>query len=542
MPLSPEHSLSEEVIDAITSLCTRHSLTKLCLTSKKLNRIANPYLYAVVDFDSLAYMQVIPLMHLVLTSRAHASLIRSVSIDSAWPEHGIASWRDEERSGERKWPSDRELEDVLRNSCAVFAADEKDACDLYKNLETDATGEVMVVLFLTNLPKLSKLDLNFLSGIDAKYPFFIAALERLGDRGKPFDRIPAALNDVLSQTTFELQSQVGFSVPIDVMVKGDDDKYPNNPDNLAVLFHLPYLRSFYGWMMGDEDDQELAMGPFANLKPRTCPVAYVELRCSKLHKKKLQLLLNSTIPGKLKTFVYEIGCVWAWCSIEHPAIMRDLEVHQSTLKVLTLSHEWMYPYQSDDGADDGAGPVSFTSFTAMTQLKVAPVWIWGDKRLRFSRDFRCPETVDMLWQALPESLQELWITRAEDPLSHPEDTSAACFVPDCLLPSLQKLFSEKPKQFPSLERFCIEFPPQEWKVEWFDDLAALCVEAMENGVHCTVMLNGLRREWSDYVERNWGWDEDIVWGPCFGNQEVLRRRIIPAEENDLAYLIRSLVS
>jgi hypothetical protein len=132
-----------------------------------------------------------------------------------------------------------------------------------------------------------------------------------------------------------------FSAPLNVLVKGSNDKYPNEAYNFAPFFNLPNLHAIYGWKLGENDNDDPIMfnSPFARLEPRSCAVEYIELRSSKLHRDYLSCILNATIPDKLKTFIYEVGYAWAWSAADHPSIMKILSAHHDRLEELCLSHE-----------------------------------------------------------------------------------------------------------------------------------------------------------------------------------------------------------
>ncbi|UPX09603.1 uncharacterized protein EKO05_0000290 [Ascochyta rabiei] len=119
-----------------------------------------------------------------------------------------------------------------------------------------------------------------------------------------------------------------------------------------------------------------------------------------------RLLLGATIPGKLKTFNYEVGCTWAWCLTEHPKIMASLQLHHDTLESLGLSHEYYYPYEMGDESDKPS-PCSFTPFVAIKRLKVAPVYVWGHLGFTDKARLKSLEAEEMLWKALPRNLEQL---------------------------------------------------------------------------------------------------------------------------------------
>ncbi|KAF1840636.1 uncharacterized protein K460DRAFT_410052 [Cucurbitaria berberidis CBS 394.84] len=364
----------------------------------------------------------VTIAYLVFASPAHAALVKSVVVPNIWGEDAPARIE----PGKRSWPNSGtpDLEHVLRKRCTEYAIDDNEARELYDKIKPGTEEDAILALFLTNLPNLQKLDVNL--GIATDNVFFIAMLERVAQRVKPFGKIPWDPTKLPAVETFGSLESTAFSVPIDVMVKGFNDKYPNDPE----------------YLMGDsESPPGLIKGPFAKLKPRSCAVEYIELRTSKLHKDNLQFLMNATIPGKLKTFNYEIGCTWAGCNVEHPAIMQSLEAHHNTLESLGLSHADFYPYQFDNDHEK-LFPVSFTQFKTLKHLKVAPVFIWGHTGF---------------------SQQELWITRAHQQ-SIADEGADVEFVPNCLIPALEHVIQRKVQVFPNLKSLRIEFPLLAWKI------------------------------------------------------------------------------
>jgi hypothetical protein len=522
-----ERKLPEELLASIVSLISPQCLRNLCRTCKTFSRIATPYLYAhvslgqQVDYSS-DYKQspaLVRFAYTIFSSPKYADLVKTVTVSDAWGVPG--EYREVEPTS---WPaSGLELNEVLRKKCTEYAATEEGVDELYEKIASGENEDAILALLLASLPKLANLDINF--GFHEEHSDFLKLLESSMDRVK------------LDKDSFP-----GFSVPVNVMVKGTDDKHPNNPVVMARMSRLPNIRALYGWKMGDSDGNWTAEGNhFATLKPRSCSVEYVELRDSKLHNRNLQLLLDATIPGTLKTFNYEIGCTWAWCNVQHLSIMASLRAHHDTLDSLGLSHEEFYPYQFGNEAEEPY-PVTFKPFKVLTRLKIAPVYIWGDANLQDHASWTKTETHNMLCEALPESLQELWITRAEPQHSNP-DATAAQFIPDCLLPALQLVIQQKSQICPKLRQLRIEFPLMNWDREWISLLASVCAEADTNGIRTTLRLTGLPRSIDDEKddrERPWGWDEKVHWEKCVHNQESPKRWIQVGEQKCLGEMLLDL--
>ncbi|KAF9696601.1 hypothetical protein EKO04_005488 [Ascochyta lentis] len=496
-----------------------------------MNRLATPYFYSSIFLKETDHLPA--LTYLILTSPTHASLVKSVIVPDTWAKL-------EEQFTEWSWPKIQNRESVLKEKCAAYATCDEQAREMYEKIESGANEDAILALLLANLPRLQKLNINF--GICNEHTDFVALWPTImhGTRSSN-DSSPVAKGNAVVDMPQAVHSTM-FLNPVDVMVTGSEDKYPNDPIHFAMFIHMPNLRSIYGWRTGDsESDPDAETNAFARLKPRSCPVEYIELRASKLHMVNLRLLLDATIPGKLKTFNYEVGCTWAWCLTEHPGIMASLQPHHDTLDTLGLSHEYYYPYETDEGFDKPL-PCSFIPFVTLKRLKVAPVYVWGHHGFTDKAKLDSPETKEMLWKALPENLEQLWITRAHHQEFRGNDATTR-FVPECLLPALDLVVQNKGYAFSKLEQLRIELPPLMWKHEWFDTLESLCKSAARHGIHTTIILFDMCDRWSKLaVELPWGWDEDIDWEPprYSSNRESAKVWIVAAEQRDLAQALKDL--
>jgi hypothetical protein len=544
MPFSLEHDLSEELLDNIISFSSRTSLTKLCRTSKKLNRIATPHLYSSGflnggTFD-MGVKHLLPFTYLMFSSPSHASFVQSFAIRGAWGENAPVEKEEEDvdpsnRYEKLPWPkyAGSELEGVLKKKCTEYAVHEKEANELYEKIRPGANETMIVILLLANLPNLRKLDICI--GIGEEYDDFFQLIDRVVSRTKPFDKLPAEI-EFTSNNKLKTGSLTAFSLPMDILVTGINDKYPNSPQDVARIIKLPNVRSLYGWKMGDEGDPS-ENSAFKKLQPRSCPVECIELRSSKLHSDHLQLLMDATIPGKLKTFSYEIGCTWAWVDVEHRRIMKSLEVHHDTLECLALSHEEFYPYQFGND-NEKPDPVTFNSFKMLKKLKVAPVYIWGHEGISDEGSLKNPQTREWLWKGLPETLEELWIHRAvEQGDAKSLKEQVIRFIPDLLIPALELVAQYKPQAYPKLCHLRVEFQLTTWDDEWIEPFVSLCRQVEENGIRCMLILTDDAPDgctYNDYPERGWGWNEEVEWQECIHNQEPPKLWIDVTKEEDLS--------
>jgi hypothetical protein len=543
--MSIERMLPEELLANIISSASPNTLPDLARTSKTLNRITTPYLYSNItlgggdgDQDTFA---LVPFAYTIFTAPKVPFLVNSIVVNE-W----YASQEEEcedATSDKTEWPvpEDQEVEKVLRKVCARYTCSDTETDELYKKVKSGRNEDAILVLLLASLPKVKRLDFSFAEA--DKYPVFVSVLELVTARFKSEDNLQLNSTEDIASSKPRSDPAIMFAAPVDIMIKGTSDKYPSNPDVLAAFFNLPNLHAIYAWRIGDsemaEHEEENAC---SRLKPRSCPVEYIEVRFSKLHKDDLKFLMNATIPGKLKVFNYEIGGVWTWVTLKIPAIMESLEPHHDTLEYLGLSHESdFYPFDLDD-PDDESHPVCFTPFKALKYLKVAPVFIWGDEGLEDITKTRRPENLEIFWKALPASLEDLWLTNAEQ-VTRSKDGAAGKFVPDCLLPALELIVQKKSEAFPNLRRLRIEFELKSWQSDFFETLAFLVKVANADGIQITVILD----DWPgspivEVEERNWGWNEDVQWGECFGNQGYRKKWINATEEPDLGQTLRDAKS
>ena len=496
-----DRKLPEEILDHVVSLCDRNALPKLCLTSKTFHRLAFPRLYSTIHVRNTAILRALAL--LVFRSPEHAALVKHLVVPD------ISHDRDEreaDESHECLWPDNPGLKLTLQTRCLEVTSSDDEADELYKKIEKGINQDAVLVLLLANLPALRKLDISFGCGERHKdfHTHWLAIINHL--------RLSSHAS---AATTTKKPRSMPLLVPIDIMAKGEHEKYPNDPAHIVTFMHMPNLRSLYGWKFGneDEDDPNPAKNPYERLKAHSCPVENIELRESKLHKHNYKLLLAATVPGNLKTFIYEIGCTWAWVTIDHPAIMQGLLPHRHTLESLCLSYENVYPFQFGSDDTEKPYPCSFTPFTGLKRLKVTPCHIWGHDGLTDSAELNRPEMKQMLWQALPENLEELWITRAEHQQADRQE-SAMDFVPKCLIPALEIAIRKKRESFAKLKELRIDLPPFVWENGWLESLASVCELASQHEIRTAIIFYEMCEHYGQLTsERLWGWNEDVWWEP-----------------------------
>ncbi|RYO32291.1 hypothetical protein AA0113_g11755 [Alternaria arborescens] len=524
MSSSVEQKLPTELLEQVLSFAPRDSLPSLCLTSRDFNRIATPFLYSGIDLKETHHLPA--LAYLMFTSPAHAALVESFIVPDTWARTG-------EKSRDWSWPGlkDTEVQSVLKAKSAAFTSSEEEANELYGKISSGESEDAIMAVLLACLPKLRRLDFRVSTG---KAPADSKTVSPVSRNDHVDFRLlwPKIMNKLRSRCGFTKEanrsvtsnpSQVvqlpAVSHHIDIMVRftGPVRRYSNYTLHLANFFHLPNVRSIYGWRlgdMGDPPDLEDAKNPFATLPPQSCPVEYIELRRSQLHKDHFQLMMDATIPGKLKTFSYEIGDrSWSWCGTDHYSIMKSLQPHYESLEGLSLSYDEAY-LSHDKRIRDNAPPCSFRSFVALKRLRVAPLYIWHHRTL-FRQHTWQRSSQERLCSVLPENLEELWITRTHDHITRVGARNGEfSFVSDCLLPALHHVVQNKWSALPKLRLLRIEFPLLEWKDEWFDEIASICELAAVKGIRTTIILCDMFYEGSPFtIERPWGWNEDIEWEP-----------------------------
>ncbi|KAI4695833.1 uncharacterized protein J4E88_000003 [Alternaria novae-zelandiae] len=528
----PVDNISEELVDIIVSLCGRRTLANLCRVSKQFNRIATPHLYANITLCSDiggegALRHLRPLAHRFFADPSFAALVKSIALPDGWG--GCESAPRLDNLKVKPWPriETPETEQPLERICREYYEDETKALRMYIKLYA-ADADVIITLLVANLPNLERLDLEF--GVFRDHKLFCEMIK--GSAGRIEAKKAASLNSTGSSSspTAPLQK------PVDVFIRDSD---AGDVEYLASFFHLPNLRSMYAFRFGDDDVNTNMMerNPFAVLGLRSCGVQYIELRASSLATHTLRDLIEATVPGKLKAFLYERAGPFTSRSAELPFLMRCLEDHQDHLETLALSYEeiegsTVFEEPWWEFLDRRTPAMSFTSFKSLRRLRVAPEMIWG-----YTHDectVQDPDEIalieDMFWKALPASLEELWLTRSQHHwipgfMSHDLD-----IIPNILIPALYCLVEESSKACPHLRSIRIELLPNHWEVEWLDELAGFCYDAEKRGIHSTVIFlhpwckGSYDFERNGTVERGWGWNEDVEWSEVSMNANKMWRK------------------
>jgi hypothetical protein len=528
MPFSLDSSLPQELISHIVQFVEPQSaLVPLCQANRKIGRIAIAHLYADVhlkgSYADTGVKHLLPFTFLMWESPSHAKLVRSFSIRDTWSEDAGIPEDDPDPSNphaRRPWPKHDRLEVVLRAKIAEVTDDKEQAQAWYEAIKHGSDEDAVLALLFPALPKLRKLDLSPSPFIEAHH--LLDMFQSLGAREKPFQALPR---------TIEPNSLLPFSCLTDVLTAGYDGKYPSSPTYFGGALHLPCLRRLYGYRIGEES-QDKVTPIIAALAPHSSPVECIELRCSKLYSDDLVAILRACEPGVLKTFMYEIGCSWAWVPVQHNKILEGLEPHAAYLEALSLSHEDYYPYQGDEGSDqENPCALSFSHFTALKKLKIAPVFVWGhdglfgapnaegpEEQRREVPDFRAK-----LWRSLPPALEELWITRVREVGVFGNDGQTAPFVPMHLFPALEEVLHMKQQAFPNLKQLKLEGPLHMLSTSTINIWKFVHL-AESHGVACVLVNSSEEYPYQGTSEEaSWDWKEDVEWQTCIRNQRFPKR-------------------
>ena len=197
-------------------------------------------------------------------------------------------------------------------------------------------------------------------------------------------------------------------------------------------------------------------------------------------------------------------------------IQLALNFQKDNLERLCLSHDHFYPFVP--GIDDELTPLSFSCFSFLKHLCVAPIYLYGGERLQLGqgdgmRNSNAPpvspediaSTRMLLKEVLPEQLETLSLVFCND-----------ASTLDRLLDSLREVLSYKEEQFSHLREVSIHAMNFETLNTMLEAFTVLPWKA--KSVRLIVGIEA-KVEYSanNYRERRWGWDEDVEWADCINN-------------------------
>jgi hypothetical protein len=207
-----------------------------------------------------------------------------------------------------------------------------------------------------------------------------------------------------------------------------------------------------------------------------------------------------------------------WTELKSSAIQTALDCQKANLERLSLSHAEYYPIMHDSG--DEIIPMSFSEFKALKQLRIAPIYLYGEESLQLqdgeaTRSAAAPHvsqediesTRGVLVDALPRQLETLTLVHCEDPSTL-----------DRVIVSLHDLLICK--EFSRLRGVSIYGSKLERLNEKLEALKILPWAVI--GVRFIVKVKTA----TDYAgnkfhPKRWGWDGEVEWGQCVNDYRGL---------------------
>ena len=203
-----------------------------------------------------------------------------------------------------------------------------------------------------------------------------------------------------------------------------------------------------------------------------------------------------------------------------------LDCQKANLERLSLSHAEYYPIMYD--SSDEITPMSFSEFTALKQLRIAPIYLYGQESLHLrdgeaTRSAAAPpvseedveSTRGVFVDALPRQLETLTLVHCEDPSTL-----------DRMIISLHDLLICK--EFARLREVSVYGSKLERLNEKLEALKMLPWAA--NGVRFIVKVKTA----TDYTgnkfhPKRWGWDGEVEWCQCANDYRGLVEVIYDSE-------------
>ncbi|KFX95563.1 hypothetical protein V490_03792 [Pseudogymnoascus sp. VKM F-3557] len=516
--------LSVELLDNIVIFVQpRSALFQLALVSRKFNSLVTPHLYQHIFLDSNSTdggnRHILPLTFLILQKPSIASLVRSFTFRGSFQDE--ESWSgpgDTDDDSRLPWPEHPDRENILRRLIKKISHSEEEEDEwLEKVLPQYAPwDDAIFSLLLISLPNLRRLDLEITNN-------HMGSLERI------FNRIAS------SEPPFDVSPV--FTQLSDIMIAGNDDRYPTDYVLLYPCCRFPAIKRLYGHRLGAEEDSphlsEITSVPSpietpeldesklhtddrsqsSGLNNPTSTIETFELRDSKLHLSDLPIILRAL--KSPETLVIHIGNSWAWTPTRTPDILSALLIHATSVRRLALDHEDYYPFEEGVGPDDNADPVSFIRFIALTHLRVAPVFLFGHADMFNAPE---PESVDeaamlnRLRGALPLTLESLYVTHAEFVFSNEHAHLAKAF----------EILLQHKECVPHLREIVFEGALEKEKSRRRAGEMISIVKEM--GLDARV----IHRTHYEYVrQRGWGWDEEESFEMCMHNDIGEKVQLFP---------------
>lgn len=460
--------LPVELIDRIFSFVTSNEgLRNLALCSRQFNDIVTPRLYYYVDLrNNDEYKTEKSTWDYFKHLRPLTCLfLRRPSIAACVKQLTMRSSFDESYGKEgRLFELEAEISDAITK-----ASDTEEEAREWLNDASHVPGQdAVLAVMLSTLVQLRSLDLV----IHYTASHVPRQLTRMGQTGKPNDSSMQMLRNVL------------FS--------SDDTVYGMLSDNVDCLFTLPAIQNIYLFMVGDPGGS-----PLPKLEPKSSNVASIELRRCKLSTSNMYDILCAA--RALKSFSYEL--FWGRLSTEDSDLTElrsDLDMHAGTLEELSLQDCGGWDAGHWD-SEDRTPMRSFSNFSALRHIQIATLFLFGEPKNRL------PESacLDRLVELLPAQIESIRLIFGEG------DT-------DLVLGAVRNLIFHKIERFKSLSSITLELKRDITSV-FKSHVAGILPLGPDNGIAITLLEHNGER-----VERKWGFDENVEWAECEGNETSIQ--------------------
>ncbi|KAI9654594.1 MAG: hypothetical protein M1831_005355 [Alyxoria varia] len=453
-PNSAFDRLPDEIIDTIVGKTSDEleknpdgseeelrALASLCKVSRRLNYISTPHLYKtfVSGFGEGGADDVSSLLSFAVTifSNEHlATLVKNVSCTIRVPEDGS------EREGSPghtefilKEDNHRGAKNLILARVEECSQSDQSPSKWFQHIWTTPRKDAMLAALLPYLQNLRRLQLKYVLDADAPYLAQLFENIRLG-RG-PFDSWKVLQN---------LE---------DVMVVGLHDKYPTCPRDFAASLLLPSLRRLYvrGLDADGSETQKLARNLFDTLHHGFAKhVRELDFRECSQTEKDLEVILGAC--KGLEAFTYYVAPPLASLCFKTVEIQRILERRASSLKRLHLDITcWVHSHL--ESANDEFKSMNFRKMTALQELKISPIYLWGERAWLDGLNDDAPKEGALppdqhmfLVNKLPPSIRSLHLTNA----GHAWEAHQS----EPLVVALEGLHDRKAELFPELLELIVE--------------------------------------------------------------------------------------
>ncbi|OBT71227.1 hypothetical protein VF21_09901 [Pseudogymnoascus sp. 05NY08] len=499
--MSPSlESLSAELLDNIVSFIQpRSALFQFALVSWKFNFLATSHLYRHVFFDwdcpDGGIRHMLPFTFLILQKPHIASLIRSFTFRGVFHREGyptFAPFNNDEDERRLPWPNHVERDAILRGVIKRISHSEDEEVEWNKVVlsQNAPSDDAILSLLLVSLPNLRLLDLE----ITTSEINFLA---------RTFDR--AAHSQLLSDTN------PAFMCLTDIMLTGSDEVYPTEYVLFGACCRLPAIKRLFGHRLGAEDDRAQL-----NTLTGATTIETLELRESKLHVDDLAVIIRPL--KSLRTLIYHIGNNYARAAVRTLDILSAFAIHATSLRRLAIDHEDEQPFYfyAEANTGDRAEPLSFVGFTALTHLRVAPVFLFGRTPLMDFVEPGSPDEDEMLNRlrgAFPRNLKSLYVTHSGYIFIGAQDGMERAF----------EILLRHKECIPNLRELVFEGPFAD--KESVRRVGQLITLAEEVGVDA----RAVSLQENLYVkERGWGWNEEAKFEMCMHNNTMGERvQVLP---------------